>query len=190
MATNYTANYGLCQWEPQDNFIREEFNQDNAKIDEALADHTVQLEQTLGRSRAIRTILTEEATDAISIDLRDIDWNEWEWVSLFVHYRANYGTESSNLIYCDLNDATVTVYCSAGEGLIHSQPNPVQLIFLPHHNASEQVRTIAVASPGGAGVGHCTFAQIKNVRIFYVRRDDGYSTQFPAGMEITIRGVK
>lgn len=36
MATNYTANYGLCQWEPEDNFLREEFNQDNAKIDAAL----------------------------------------------------------------------------------------------------------------------------------------------------------
>ena len=37
MATNYTANYRLCQWEPEDNFLREEFNQDNAKIDAALA---------------------------------------------------------------------------------------------------------------------------------------------------------
>ena len=36
MATNYTANYGLCQWEPGDNFVREEFNQDNAKIDAAI----------------------------------------------------------------------------------------------------------------------------------------------------------
>ena len=36
MATNYTANYGLCQWEPEDNFLREEFNQDNAKIDAAI----------------------------------------------------------------------------------------------------------------------------------------------------------
>lgn len=36
MATNYTANYGLCQWERADNFLREEFNQDNAKIDAAI----------------------------------------------------------------------------------------------------------------------------------------------------------
>ena len=38
MATNYTTNYGLCQWEPGDNFLRTEFNQDNAKIDAALAE--------------------------------------------------------------------------------------------------------------------------------------------------------
>ncbi|WP_297716448.1 hypothetical protein [Intestinimonas sp.] len=36
MASNYTANYGLCQWEPGDKFLREEFNQDNGKIDGAI----------------------------------------------------------------------------------------------------------------------------------------------------------
>ena len=33
----YTANYQLHQWEPQDNFLRTDFNQDFAKIDAALA---------------------------------------------------------------------------------------------------------------------------------------------------------
>ena len=36
MASNYTENYGLCQWEATDQVLREEFNQDNAKVDEAL----------------------------------------------------------------------------------------------------------------------------------------------------------
>ena len=36
MATNYTTNYDLCQWEPTDAVQRVEFNQDNAKIDAAL----------------------------------------------------------------------------------------------------------------------------------------------------------
>ena len=36
MASNYTSNYGLCQWEAGDQFVRSEFNQDNAKIDAAL----------------------------------------------------------------------------------------------------------------------------------------------------------
>ena len=37
MASGYTTNYGLCQWQGADAFLREEFNQDNAKIDGALA---------------------------------------------------------------------------------------------------------------------------------------------------------
>ena len=36
MASSYTANYGLCQWAPENAFLREEFNQDNEKIDAAL----------------------------------------------------------------------------------------------------------------------------------------------------------
>lgn len=32
----YTPNYGLHQWEPQDNFLRTDFNQDFAKIDTAI----------------------------------------------------------------------------------------------------------------------------------------------------------
>ncbi|EGJ46027.1 hypothetical protein HMPREF0866_02181 [Ruminococcaceae bacterium D16] len=37
MASNYTENYGLCQWEATDQVLREDFNRDNAKIDAAIA---------------------------------------------------------------------------------------------------------------------------------------------------------
>jgi|GEM_PF-1730500 len=37
MATNHTSNYTLNQWEPDDAVIRIDFNEDNAKIDAALA---------------------------------------------------------------------------------------------------------------------------------------------------------
>ena len=37
MSTNHTANYDLCQWEATDQVLRTDFNQDNAKIDAALA---------------------------------------------------------------------------------------------------------------------------------------------------------
>lgn len=36
MASNYTENYGLCQWEATDQVLREEFNEGNRKVDEAL----------------------------------------------------------------------------------------------------------------------------------------------------------
>ena len=37
MASNYTSNYGLCQWEANDKVLRSEFNGDNAKIDAAIS---------------------------------------------------------------------------------------------------------------------------------------------------------
>lgn len=36
MASNFTENYGLCQWEATDQVLRTDFNEDNAKIDVAL----------------------------------------------------------------------------------------------------------------------------------------------------------
>ena len=36
MASSYTSNYKLCQWEASDKVLRTEFNADNAKIDAAL----------------------------------------------------------------------------------------------------------------------------------------------------------
>ena len=36
MASNHTENHGLCQWEATDQVLREEFNQDNAKVDTSL----------------------------------------------------------------------------------------------------------------------------------------------------------
>ena len=36
MASNYTENYGLCQWEATDQVLRTDFNEDNEKIDGVL----------------------------------------------------------------------------------------------------------------------------------------------------------
>ena len=38
MATNHTTNYNLNLWEPQDDFVREEFNENIRKTDEVLAE--------------------------------------------------------------------------------------------------------------------------------------------------------
>ena len=43
MASNYTTNYQLNQWEAGDQVLRTEFNQDNQKIDAALKNHDDEL---------------------------------------------------------------------------------------------------------------------------------------------------
>ena len=45
MSTNHTTNYNLCQWEATDQVQRTDFNQDNAKIDAALAEHAAKIAQ-------------------------------------------------------------------------------------------------------------------------------------------------
>ena len=44
MASNHTANFGLNQWAATDPVVREDFNADNASIEEALVEMTAELE--------------------------------------------------------------------------------------------------------------------------------------------------
>ena len=55
MATNYTTNYQLNQWEPTDPVIRTDFNADNAKIEAALA----QLQSEKASMETLLVVATE-----------------------------------------------------------------------------------------------------------------------------------
>ena len=57
MATNYTTNYDLCQWEPTDAVQRLEFNADNAKLDAALKALSDQVVQKANQS-ALNTLIS------------------------------------------------------------------------------------------------------------------------------------
>ena len=79
MATNYTTNYQLNQWEPADQVLRTDFNADNAKLDTALkslSDQVVQkadastvssLSQTVA-AKAEQNALTEEINARTAAD--------------------------------------------------------------------------------------------------------------------------
>ena len=49
MSTNHTPNFNLCQWEADDKVLRADFNDDNQKIDAALAG----LQQSMGNCRIV-----------------------------------------------------------------------------------------------------------------------------------------
>ena len=57
MASNYTTNYQLNQWEPTDAVQRVEFNQDNAKLDTALKSLSDQVVQKADQS-ALNTVIS------------------------------------------------------------------------------------------------------------------------------------
>ena len=99
MATNYTANYGLCQWEPEDDFIREEFNQDNEKIDSAL-----------GQAEA-------KADRALS-GLEAADYNIYNLL-LQNEYEGKYTGYKKALLYDGFLDGSMTA--SMSSGVVRSQ---------------------------------------------------------------------
>lgn len=74
MASGYTANYGLCQWQPTDKFLREEFNQDNEKIDAAIK--AVKDSATaVGVSAQTAAEKAQETADRALSDLGTVSYN-------------------------------------------------------------------------------------------------------------------
>ena len=68
MASNYTTNYQLNQWEPTDAVQRVEFNQDNAKVDAALKALSDQVVQKANQS-ALNTLISAVNQKANQSDL-------------------------------------------------------------------------------------------------------------------------
>ena len=58
MATNHTSNYQLNQWEPTDQVLRTDFNQDNAKVDTALKGLSTSMQQASTQLSQISQQLT------------------------------------------------------------------------------------------------------------------------------------
>ena len=79
-----TANYGLNQWDPEDRILWEDFNRDNERIDGAIAAID---EKSLWQP--LCTIVTEEDTNEITVDIDGFDWEDW----LYVHLEVEAYTE-------------------------------------------------------------------------------------------------
>ena len=74
-----TANYQLNQWDPGDRILREDFNGDNKKIDNAIF-------TAYNRSlwRPLRSIVTEADAEQVEVDIEGFDWGDWIYVHLSV----------------------------------------------------------------------------------------------------------
>ena len=64
MSTNYTTNYGLCQWLATDQVQRTDFNQGNAKIDTALKSLSDQVGQKAEQADLASEVSARTAADA------------------------------------------------------------------------------------------------------------------------------
>lgn len=95
MASGYTANYGLCQWQPGDKFLREEFNQDNGKIDEAL--------KAAEDKAAADTQAAQQTADRALTGLEAADYNIYNLL-LQNEYEGKYTGYKKALLYDGFSD--------------------------------------------------------------------------------------
>ena len=139
MATNYTANYGLCQWEPQDNFLRTEFNQDNAKIDAALAG----LESGKADNSSVDTRFASVTADLATLRATDATKADSSSVS------SQFSSANSRLTALE-GRVEVIVGSYTGDG---AETRTISLGFTPkavllEHNTGMRVHSTGVAYGG------------------------------------------
>ena len=166
MATNYTANYNLCQWEPTDQVLCTDFNADNAKLDTALSDHAQKLSKALSHAQLIKTGQIQGLTRQYALDVSDINWNEWEYV-LFTYDRGGAtnrldGTDGEIVVH--LMGGTGSGYSSLGSSLFaRIQPNSFAVILLPYHDTDRKAQGICIGSTSAYGFGRGTFAETTSI---------------------------
>lgn len=90
MASGYTTNYGLCQWQGADAFLREEFNQDNEKIDAALKAAEERAEE--------KAQAAQDAADRALSGLEDQSYNVYNLI-LQNDYEGKYTGYKRALLY-------------------------------------------------------------------------------------------
>lgn len=114
MASNQTANYGLNQWAGSDRFLREEFNADNAKVDEAL------YEMSVRRTTLLKTVTADAAAQQLDVDLSGIDLTQYSQLRLVCQMTASdTGTAGAPTVFpltMRFNGLTGTYYCQLPSG--------------------------------------------------------------------------
>lgn len=99
MASNQTDNFGLSQWLPEDKVLREEFNQDNAKIDMALRESS--------RLICLADVRLPTEQSEIVLDLKDVSLENYCKLELWAPKLIG---ASSGTVKFLLNDISDSVY--------------------------------------------------------------------------------
>ena len=142
MATNHTTNYQLNQWEATDQVLRTDFNQDNAKLDAALAAHDTALagkasvtdleavEEELDAETAARTALAAQLEAktglhllqtttltgpaySLGLDPATVDWTQWKHLYLCLSPQLEQNT-TYNLVFNNHADYRLIRYGGSG----------------------------------------------------------------------------
>ena len=113
MASSYTSNYQLCQWEGTDKVLRTDFNGDNQKIDAALAGLADAVEEKTGLKTLIEQTKTDE-TQTVAFSLSGLDWTKW--TTLHIHARGVVsGASTYQFCFQTSGGRTILQTLSSGE---------------------------------------------------------------------------
>ena len=173
MASNYTVNYQLSQWEPEDKVQRADFNTDNAKIDTAIkaaADKAASLDQSKASTADLNALrqrvgtveakqefrllvsktLGSEAT-YFDVSLSGISWAKWKRVYILVEANSSSGSGMD----CTLAGSKISDYFG----------NSLFLVLFPLYERGAKVRGIGWGTDNPLFSLAVTYSSIDKINI-------------------------
>ena len=192
---NYTENYQLNQWVETDRVLMEDFNDNNEKIDAAIA--AVQ--------ETVRYVLIAEATlntagSRLSMNVFNVDWSSYLKLELFVT-----GHAASGNLALQVNKLTTGYYSSgAGTGSTGSASNNGSSLavwisqgnvaaglaeFPTPHPAASVTCFNAAAAASGSSLSYSTGVKIAPITWSQLRTFD-LTGNLPAGCRMCLYGVR
>lgn len=160
-STGKTTNLGLNQWELTDPFLMEDFNEDNAKIDEALGEVDSKIAAAAEQSAfvSLMDVKLTAASRSIELDFSNIDLSQY--ASLEMRMYLPHSHTDKTYLCATMNDITNNVYASASDWTIPSQ----------------------------AGSGYFDSGTLQNqMRLSYMSKDAGYNCGYT--MTVSLVGDK
>ena len=197
-----TTNYQLSQWDATDRILREDFNGDNAKIDAAIAavkqasaDAVAEIQRSCPY-RTIKRVTTTAAAQQVDLDVRDIDFTQY--LQTWIFFRC---PNCSTQLVLRVNNATTGYHFGQTSGSVNGGDSSYFMsvrdcaygtVMLYTAAQDRNVAGISFSiqtSNYGMGVGFQVISPVSwtNFQTLNITGDSG---KIPAGMEITIAGVR
>lgn len=197
---NYTPNYQLHQWEPQDPFLRTDFNQDLQKIDNAITALREDFEQQLEAIKVqnpfeiLLEITTGSEKKQIDLDVSKIDFSLYHKVELLIdipNIKAGYGVRVNNISESTYLRVSTTGWGSGGKDYtdrlaVVQGCNYGIILFYPPVSGG-YVGCVNFTCNGNSWncfqvSSTCTWNQLKTINLF--------DNTFPVGSRIKVLAIK
>lgn len=177
-----TANYNLNQWDPSDRVLRENFNNDNQKIDAALTKFAQK-----NNFEKLGELVLSSKVNSVSINVSGIDWKKYAIV-MFVCHLKGFGDG----LFCPNNDKDKSRYGLdrftelGGIGMYSVQNVPATLILFPYGDDTFGISGIFAGALLGHGYSTIPYASFSAL---HLNASASHYTLDP-GSRITILGLK
>lgn len=177
-SNNKTAALGLNQWALTDPFLMEDFNEDNRKIDAAVA-----RKSEFVKLKEVTT--TVGGVSQIDVDVSDIDFGAWQYVLMDV-VSDKYG-------FVRVNNNTSGGFNQIGgssgwSGGVARCQGYSRLLFLTNLRSSEKVYAVSynASTLYAGGNGYVAYGDVRSLNLV-CQETNGY---FGAGNKIVLWGVR